>query len=445
MNRYLSVLKPEVRLRLRAGGRLQVKAGGVGEWTWPTGHRAVAGALVQLRAGVDEEALADRVLDSAGVEALSRLYYFLDQLRRLNLLDYAVVVRGERLATLQPLDSSFRFLPARPPAQRLSRFAYLRREGGSTVIESPRVKARVILEGGAAGWPAGLGKRQSAAILNMMQQAGFLVDADRGASRAQRSWEFHDLLFHRVSRLTPGSGRVGGTYRFRGRMQSWPAIKPPMAGEKIPLARADLARLARNDRPLTEVLEARRSRRTPGRRPLTLGQVGEFLDRTARIREIHRDLQEETLRRVYPSGGAIHELEFYLCADRCRGLDRGLYHYHAGEHALYRLPGPAEQVERLLEGASDAWQGKFPRPQLLVILAARLPRVAWKYERMAYRLVLLNAGAALQTMYLVAEAMRLAPCAVGNGDPDVFAAATGLDPFEETSVAEFALSSRPAL
>ena len=45
-------------------------------------------------------------------------------------------------------------------------------------------------------------------------------------------------------------------------------------------------------------------------------------------------------------------------------------------------------------------------------------------------------------MYLTATAMELAPCAIGTGDSDLFARASGLDYYEETSVGEFALGSR---
>jgi hypothetical protein len=47
-------------------------------------------------------------------------------------------------------------------------------------------------------------------------------------------------------------------------------------------------------------------------------------------------------------------------------------------------------------------------------------------------------------MYCVATAMGLAPCALGAGDPAVFAEATGLDPLVEGTVGEFILGSRPA-
>ena len=78
-------------------------------------------------------------------------------------------------------------------------------------------------------------------------------------------------------------------------------------------------------------------------------------------------------------------------------------------------------------------------PQAVIVLASRLPRLAWKYEGIAYRLALLNAGVVIELMYLVATDMRLAPCANGSGDSRPFETATGLDPLEETAIAEFAL------
>ena len=60
-------------------------------------------------------------------------------------------------------------------------------------------------------------------------------------------------------------------------------------------------------------------------------------------------------------------------------------------------------------------------------LASRLPRLAWKYEGIAYRLGLLNAGVVIELMYLVATDMKLAPCANGSGDSRPFETATGLD------------------
>ena len=84
--------------------------------------------------------------------------------------------------------------------------------------------------------------------------------------------------------------------------------------------------------------------------------------------------------------------------------------------------------------------GPVPAPDILITVAARIQRVAWKYQSLAYALILKNTGVLYQQMYLVATALDLAPCAIGCGDTQAFAQASGLDFTQETSVGEFALS-----
>jgi SagB-type dehydrogenase family enzyme len=67
----------------------------------------------------------------------------------------------------------------------------------------------------------------------------------------------------------------------------------------------------------------------------------------------------------------------------------------------------------------------------------------WKYEDMAYSLILKHVGVLMQTMYCVATAMGLAPCGLGGGDSVAFTEATELDPLVECSVGEFMLGARP--
>jgi hypothetical protein len=80
-------------------------------------------------------------------------------------------------------------------------------------------------------------------------------------------------------------------------------------------------------------------------------------------------------------------------------------------------------------------------PDLLIILSARFHRVSWKYESIPYALILKDVGVILQTMYLVATAMGMAPCALGGGNSVAFSRAAGLDFWLEGSVGEFMLGS----
>jgi SagB-type dehydrogenase family enzyme len=80
---------------------------------------------------------------------------------------------------------------------------------------------------------------------------------------------------------------------------------------------------------------------------------------------------------------------------------------------------------------------------VLVVIASRLPRLAWKYSGIAYKISLMNAGVAIQSLYLVANDLGLAGAAAGSGNPELFARATGASSWDETSIAEFGFG-RPA-
>ena len=79
---------------------------------------------------------------------------------------------------------------------------------------------------------------------------------------------------------------------------------------------------------------------------------------------------------------------------------------------------------------------------MLLAISARFSRVSWKYAGIAYALTLKNVGALYATMYLVATAMGLAPCALGVGDSRRLARLAGVDPQAEAGVGEFMLGSR---
>ena len=91
----------------------------------------------------------------------------------------------------------------------------------------------------------------------------------------------------------------------------------------------------------------------------------------------------------------------------------------------------------MLADCAMAWGQPGKPPQVLVVMTSRLPRLAWKYTGIAYKISLMNAGVAIQSLYLVATDLGLAGSAAGSGNPDLFAQATGVSSWEETSIAEF--------
>jgi oxazoline/thiazoline dehydrogenase len=441
-------------------------------------------ALDQLApGGAEEDRLAERILETAGAGTLAQWYYTLQNLARRGLLCRTVQMGGRRLATLLPTSPAFVLTPSTYVDGRylLSRFAYLRREDAAMVLESPLAHSRIILDDGLALAVVGVLAKPATAwelserinrvsvdaaglLLSLLAGAGMIQeignDDSERESPALSSWEFHDLLFHWRSRKGRCDAPFGATYRFVGRLEPPPAVKPakrcqePFSQETVPdtflLYRPDLEQARKDDPPLSEVMERRRSLREYDDRPVTVRQIGEFLYRVARVkdsREVELETPSEPLRmafvsRPYPSGGALYELEFYIAVRTCDGLSPGLYLYDGQQHRLVRLREQTPEVEQLLADAAASADIPAERVQVLVILAARFQRLAWKYASIAYALILKHVGVVYQTMYLTATALNLAPCALGGGDADLFARAAGTDYYEETSVGEFLLGSK---
>ena len=197
--------------------------------------------------------------------------------------------------------------------------------------------------------------------------------------------------------------------------------------------------------------EARRSIREYGERPLTARQLGEFLYRVGRVADYWEDelhtprgvgAPRRARLRPYPAGGGLYELDLYV-------LVTAVTASIADSTATTPSVTPCTCGPRRTPTSTRSSPTRASRPrsraeqlQVLVIVAARFQRVAWKYASIAYSLILKDVGVLYDTMYLVATAMGLAPCAVGCGNADLFARAAGLDYYAQTSVGEFLLGSR---
>lgn len=407
--------------------------------------------------------------------ATARLLYFLRLLADRGLLWMTAVADGAMLATLAPAGRGPALTHERIASGPgvLSRFAYLRRAGSETLLESPLSSAKVFLHdwraaamlhalsaapglAGSAGTIPGLSPDAVEAFVTLLGSAGMLTPVNPAGACAEdehaslMAWEFHDLAFHARSREGRHDAPVGNTYRLAGRLAQPPVVKPPVSSQVMDLVRPNLEALARHDPPLVRVMEQRRSLREYGAEPITADQLGEFLWRTARIQEAYEfdvltplgTMRLGLTSRPYPTGGALGALEVYPVVRACGNLERGLYHYDPLGHRLERLADWTPEVQHLSDHAGVAMGQAPDRVQVLLVLAARFQRVSWKYSTLAYSLILKDVGGLMQTMYLAATAMNLAPCAIGVGDSDRFAKAIGSDYYAETSVGEFALGSR---
>jgi len=434
---YIVRLRASATLHQDAAGRFTIRFGRH-RLAISTLYVGVAAALQSLpHSRTTSAELADSVSAADGPESVPVLYYWLDRLRQLGALEYLVNLSGGFHVHVRPQFAGFNFRAARyqpDVVYKLSRFAFMRPAAEGLLLESPLLGAALW-----SGSPAfALALMRSAqgnttdqiVIEELLLRAGYFEDEHQ--SDAVHLWHFHELLFHYRSSLQRLGEPFGAQTPHR---QPEPPAFPLPLSDRIKLARPDLARLSREDPPFAWVVENRRSWAAPAPAPVTVSQLAEFLYRTAH--------PQTGLKRALPSAGSRHALEFYVLVHRCHSLAPGAYHYEAAGHALEPLPAPPGLSDRIIDRAASSWaKGKF-RPDLVIVVSARLPRMASRYASIAYRNVLLDTGVALHAMYLAATAMHLAPCALGLNVPEHFQRLTGKNQFEETSIALFALSAQP--
>nr|BAE46920.1 goadsporin biosynthetic protein [Streptomyces sp. TP-A0584] len=423
---------------------------------------------VWVRAGGED---LDSVLASATEPVRRQVFGTLHRLRHLVTRTFHSLSDGSRVhAGLQPLTATASYTVDGLTDEGLVRLAdssYLRSYQGALVLESPLTAHRAALYSATARqWLTSLADWRplceldgfdAAAELRVLTKhlhaAGFLAyepaSSEPGALAASmpEMWSFHDLLFHSRSRFGRHDYPFGATFAHLGTVPPEPAVRVSPtadgAGARIPLYRPDWDTVMERDPSLTVALEGRTSRRKSGAQPLSVRQLGEFLYRVGRIRGFSPPVPGvpyETTSRPYPGGGAAYELELYATVTRCSGLASGIYHYDPDRHELVQI----NKDPRLVEAVSHAAQiatGGTAEPDVVFSVTSRMRRLSWKYESMAYATTLKNVGALYQTMYLVGTAMRLAPCALGSGNADLVAEATGNDYLYECSVGEFILSS----
>jgi SagB-type dehydrogenase family enzyme len=438
---------------------------------WPTaenlgqlsaGQRSVLRRLAGER--LTREEICHTCCAEDGMPGDRRAERLVDRLRAGGWLTIGVRFEGRDVYTVRPL--------RRPPPRTarwdhtgrgvLSRFAVLRRDEASLVLESPRAWCEIALHGRSAlaalnvlgenATMCGDRERPSELEQRLMDDlvwAGMVVEPggpEEGELRCVQ-WSPHELWFHNRSRLGYRGflGRdFGGTFWARGVFDPLPARPEPFPGHAVELAKPDIERLRGSDPTLTEVLEDRRSVREHDEdRPPTVDQLGEFLYRSARTRHVTTVDGVEYANRPYPSGGSAYELELYPLVRRVTGLEPGLYHYDSMDHRLRLVREASHPATRRLLRVAAFSSATGAQPQILIVIAARAGRLMWKYEDMAYSLILKHVGVLMQTMYCVATAMGLAPCGLGGGDSVAFTEATALDPLVECSVGEFMLGARP--
>lgn len=143
------------------------------------------------------------------------------------------------------------------------------------------------------------------------------------------------------------------------------------------------------------------------------------------------------VKKTSPSAGGLHPTEAYLLVQHVENLAAGLYHYHAGDHALEPLRELSGEDAHVLAGRFLAQQDWFANAHALVVLAPRFLRSFWKYRDHAkvYRAVTLDVGHLSQTLQLSATEFGLGAFITAAVNEVDIEHELGLEPLRESPLA----------
>ena len=170
-----------------------------------------------------------------------------------------------------------------------------------------------------------------------------------------------------------------------------------------------------------EAVFGRRSMRRYKEEPLTLQEVSQLL--WAAGGKTVDGVTGAT--RAYPSAGGLYPLEIYLVAGEVEGLADGIYRYQWRDHAL-SLVKEGDLRGELMRAALN--QGAIGSAPVDLVFAAVYARTTGKYgERGAVRYVHMDVGAAVQTLFLQAEALGLGTVVMGAFEDEAVKGVLGVE------------------
>jgi len=402
--------------------------------------------LTLQNAPVSIDMLCDEVVKQHSFAGITQFYRFLDYLSSNGVLLFHI----PGIIEMCPMNSKIAGNKPKLMANtryRLSRFSFMRNWGQGLYLESAlnpvqinildkRLKEfitrseGVTLENLECFDEAEKIKLCNALLLFLNYM---LIEPDGKELQKLRYWEFHDLLLHGRSRAGSNVAGFGPTYRFEN--PAPPALEDEPDGRPVvQLKKPDIEHYVSKSPSFFCITENRFSHRDYSENPMALSDLEALLYLSSRVKSRYNSESYEATSRPYPGGGALYELELYLSVNRCTSLEPGVYHYSPEAHALYLVSEVNAKTERLWYEASKAAQcSNF---HVLLSICARIDRVMWKYEALAYSLILKDCGVFMQNFCLACSALGLGSCMLGTGSSFSLSGITGNDIYIEVPVGE---------
>lgn len=167
-----------------------------------------------------------------------------------------------------------------------------------------------------------------------------------------------------------------------------------------------------------QAITERRSRRSFSEGSLSIEQVSEILYATTGITDKSGRL------RSAPSAGATYPIDTYILVRDVAGIEKGIYRYILGKHAL-ELVKKGDFAGKLAEAGLG--QSSLAKAQITIALFGVFERTTGRYGKRGEQYVHNEIGHIGQNIYLIAEALGLSTVAIGAFHENKVSAIFGVD------------------
>jgi SagB-type dehydrogenase family enzyme len=185
------------------------------------------------------------------------------------------------------------------------------------------------------------------------------------------------------------------------------------------------------DAQLAVALAQRRSSHNLGG-AMEISELSDLLHYALRINRRSRSAAAPNVElcfRPYPSPGGLYPTEIYLFLNRVSGIAPCIVHYDARSHQLRVL---AQQDGAAFAAVEIQGGGRCSDAPVVMVMTSVPQRVTAKYGPRGYRMALLEAGHASQSVCVVAEGLGLGSLVYGSYYDDELAEALQIDGVTET-------------
>lgn len=176
---------------------------------------------------------------------------------------------------------------------------------------------------------------------------------------------------------------------------------------------------------LAQSIEERESRRSYSNEPLDLNELSFLLWSVQGVRYVAGGHAFRTV----PSAGCRHALETYLAVFNVEGVEPGMYRYLPLSHQLVLEFKPDQMGEKLVKASFGQM---FAGQSAVTFIWTAIPyRMEWRYGLDSHKVIAMDAGHAVQNLYLACEAIGAGTCAIGAYDQEYYDELLRLDGEEE--------------